>query len=103
MYRPRRQRKRWLDSDCPKGVLAIYDSPQYADRYTVFYTPWRSETRVGYLAASENPFDPQGIGQHGEMSIVEFRAVRKTWARKAATWSGLPEKVKQAVEQDLGG
>ena len=37
-YRPRRASKRWLDADCPDGVLAIFDIPNICDQYTVFYT-----------------------------------------------------------------
>lgn len=36
-YRPRRCSSRWLDADCPKGVLCIMDHPAFADRYTIFY------------------------------------------------------------------
>lgn len=36
-YTPRRQSSRWLDGDCPPHVLAIYDHPAFADRFTVFY------------------------------------------------------------------
>ena len=102
----RRQSKRWLDSDCPKGVLAIYDHPQFADRYTVFYAePIRTqgETWIQYRAMSDNPFHPQGVGLYGEMKAHQLTAYRYSSRHKACKWSALPEKVKQCVEQDLGG
>jgi hypothetical protein len=35
-YTPRRASRRWLDADCPPGVLAIFDHPNEFERYTVF-------------------------------------------------------------------
>lgn len=74
-YRPRRQSSRWLDGDCPAGVLAIYDDPRYFDRFTVFYTdvipgphgePW-----IGYRGMSEHPTMPTGFGCGGEMEAYK--------------------------------
>lgn len=110
-YRPRRQNARWLDGDCPAGVLAIYDNGGLAvasgsfDRYTVFYVPpeplddrggW-----VSYLAASEDPFAPHGFGQHGEMPAYQVAAYRYRASHDAARWSDLPPAVQRAVRADL--
>lgn len=105
-YSPRRQSAKWLDSDCPKGVLAIFDDPRFADRYTVFYAdPIRrgsyARTIIGYRAMSENPSHPQGVGLFGEMdahSVAMFRHSRK---HRKARWSDLPEAVKRCVRDDL--
>lgn len=50
----------------PNGVLLICDSGEKVfDRYMVLYEP---ENGVfPYVGMSENPFHPQGFGQHGEM------------------------------------
>lgn len=105
-YTPRRQNKRWLDDDCPAGVLAIYDNKgQTFDRYTIFYVPIEPlEDRRGwiqYLGASEHPSSPQGFGQHGELQAYEVAAYRYRWSHQACTWSSLPEDVKRSVRGDL--
>ena len=73
-------------ADYPDGVLGIYDNGGLrdhrgewrgsADRYTVVYdgeTDERGQTFYPYLAMSERPFHPQGIGIHGE---TPFRLTR---------------------------
>lgn len=105
-YKPRRASKRWLDGDCPEGVLAIFDDPKFADRYTVFYTkPIAGETLadmyIGYRAMSENPFHPQGVGLYGEMKAYEVSNYRYRNKHRYAKWSDLPEKVKACVLMDL--
>lgn len=37
-YKPKCTNKRWLDEDCPKGVLDIFGHPKFYDRYTVLYS-----------------------------------------------------------------
>ena len=51
----------------PDGVLLICDSGEKVfDRYMVLYEP---ENGVfPYVGMSDNPFHPQGFGQHGEMT-----------------------------------
>ena len=105
-YKPRRQSKRWLDEDCPNGVLAIYDDHNFADRYTVFYKePISGSTYqdmwIGYRSMSENPFHPCGVGLYCEMLAYQVASYRYSARHKAAKWSSLPEKVKQCVIQDL--
>lgn len=106
-YKPRRQSSRWLDGDCPKGVLAIFlNKGKTADRYTVFYSdPIAGSTYldmyVGYRAMSENPFHPQGVGMFGELRAYQVAAYRYRNKHHAAKWSSLPEKVKQCVLRDL--
>jgi len=105
-YTPRRASKRWLDGDCPKGVLAILDHPNTFDRYTIIYAePICGETfadmRLGYLGASIDPFPPQGFGQHGEMTAHEVASYRYREKHRYARWSDLPDRVKQCVRQDL--
>jgi hypothetical protein len=105
-YRPRAQTKRWLDGDCPDGVLAIFDHPDSFDRYTVFYkeptgTDSRNQQWFGYRGMSENPTHPQGFGQWGEMEAVNLATFRRQAAHCKAKWSDLPEAVKAIVRADL--
>jgi len=100
----KRANKRWLDGDCPAGVLAIFDNGGKTwDRYTVLYVPQPGAEFVEYLGASERPYDPQGFGQHGEMRASEVASYRyrATSSKESARWSDLPDDVKRAVRQDL--
>lgn len=100
----KRANSRWLDGDCPAGVLAIFDNgARTFDRYTIIYTPEPGARWVCYFAASEHPFDPQGFGQHGEMlasDVAPYR-YRATGAKESARWTDLPDEVQRAVRQDL--
>jgi hypothetical protein len=103
-YTPRRQSRRWLDGDCPRGVLAIYDSgPSHAfDRYDVFYTETvtdhRGDVWVSYLASSS-----YGSHHHGEMRAHEVAEYRARVKHQAARWTDLPEAVREVVRRDLAG
>lgn len=105
-YTPRRQSSRWLDGDCPSGVLAIYDNPKYADRYTVIYKEPVSGTTyadmwLGYRSMSENPCHPQGIGLYCEMQAWQAANYRYMSRHHACKWSDLPQAVKDVVIADL--
>lgn len=105
-YKPRRASRRWLDGDCPPGVLAIFDHPDCFDRYTVFYVePVTGTTRadmwLGYRGMSAQPASPTGFGIFGEMEAYQVAAFRYRSSHRAATWSSLPEEVKAVVRRDL--
>ena len=109
-YTPRRQSKRWLDGDCPKGVLAIYDNGGMRnrrsgseDRYTVFYaqtdTDRRGDVWIDVLFMSEYG----GFGGHDQMRAHEVAAYRYRWRHQACRWTDLPEAVRAVVRRDLAG
>jgi len=106
-YTPRRQSKRWLDGDCPAGVLAILDNKgQSAERYTVIYREPTAGTSfadiyLGYRDMSENPSHPQGVGVYGELRAHEVAAYRYRCKHQYAKWSSLPDAVKRCVIRDL--
>lgn len=103
-YKPRRQSARWLDGDCPKGVLAIYDDPRSADRFTIFYVPDNPRGLgdwIDYRAASVDPFAPHGIGIYGQMRAYEVAQYRYAVRHRAAKWSSLPDDVQRLVHRDL--
>lgn len=99
----RRATKRWLDGDCPKGVLAIFDDPRTCDRYTVFYVEpvVEGEDVFAYVGMSGAPFHPQGFGQHGELTAHQIRMYRYHNGHRACRWSDLPKDCKRLVLQDL--
>lgn len=106
-YVPRRQNSRWLDGDCPKGVLAIYDDGERTvDRYTVFYVkPITGDTYtnmvIGYRGMSEHPTHPQGVGMFGEMEAYKVAEYRYHNRNRACRWSALPQEVRDVVTRDL--
>ena len=98
-YQPKRSSPRWLEG-APRHALACYDhGGRSFDRFTILYgAPWWSPDMgrmVPYLGASEDPFHPQGFGQHGEMPANNRAALGHK-----VRWLDLPEKVRRAVEQD---
>lgn len=104
-YKPRTQSKKFLDGDCPSGVLAIYDNGgKTFDRYTVFYKPEDAtsfaDTWIGHRDMSAHPSSPGGYGIYGEMEAYNVAAYRNGNYRESATWSSLPDDVKEAVRYD---
>jgi hypothetical protein len=81
----------------PNGVLLICDSGKKVfDRYMVLY---ESENGVfPYVGMSENPFHPQGFGQHGEMTTRY-----SVWGTndKVIEFETLPINCQALVLQDL--
>lgn len=106
--KPRRCSKRWLDGDCPSGVLAIIDHGNIeneSERYDVFYTQV-SEIKYGVRAEYWMQYycvAPNGGGYHGEMEARQVVAYRYGMKHRYARWSDLPEAVKSAVRRDLAG
>jgi hypothetical protein len=101
-YSPRRQSKRWLDGDCPKGVLAIYyDRREPSEPYTVFYAEllpgdtWTGRW-LNYAGIRED-----GRASHGEMRAYQVADYRYRNRHRAASWTSLPEEVKERVRSDL--
>lgn len=105
-YVPRRCSARWLDGDCPRGVLAIMDSgPKNFDRYTVFYAEPVTGTTyadmwLGYRGMSEHPSGAFGFGIYAEMRAHEVAAYRYRYKHQYIRWTDLPEDVKRAVRRD---
>jgi len=103
-YKPRRCSKRWLDGDCPDGVLCIMDDPRYTDRYTVFYKEVHEYDGRRYLfgrAMSEHPTHPQGVGLSIEMQAHGVAAYRYANKHRYCKWTDLPKAVQDCVRRDL--
>ena len=82
----------------PLSKLAIYDNGgETVDRYTVVYLdiPERNSRLFPCVGMSENPFHPQGIGQHST-------AMPGNHLGKKITWKDLPQDCQKVVLQDLG-
>ena len=106
MYpKPRCHRSR---KDYPKGVMGIYDNGgKTFDRYTVVFEPvpvlpdasgkQAAKWFFPYLGMSQNPFHPQGFGQHGELNHRYTRGK----GEKVINFQDLPEDCRKAVKRDL--
>ena len=68
------------------------------DRYTAVYRTVRSINGLywPYLGMNAAPFDPQGIGQHGELNEKPGRHLGKRIA-----FDELPEDCQKTIIQDL--
>ena len=70
------------------------------DRYTVAFKGYRVQGYgmcYPYLASSENPFHPQGFGQHGESR--EFLTGKHLGKR--VSFESLPEQVQEFILQNI--
>jgi hypothetical protein len=100
MHKVRRCNKRWLDADCPAGVLAIIDSKTFIDRYTILFTEtfeYEGKTYVTYLGTNESG----SVSGHGLMPAHEAAAYRYRNKHRYMRWSDLPESVKAMVHYEL--
>lgn len=84
-----------------RKTCRIYDAgAEYADRYTIAFKGYRV---VGYgmvypyLSASENPYHPQGVGQHGKSR--EFMTGRHLGKR--VSFESLPEPVQRFILMNI--
>ena len=54
-----------------KRFILIDDGGKSADRYTLFDTkPYGGQ--ILYIAFNNEPYHPQGFGQHGEITVAQF-------------------------------
>lgn len=82
--------------DGRKVVCKIYDNGGRSfDRYTIALKARRHNGRLywPYLASSENPFHPQGFGQHGESE----HPVEGSYLGKRISFDSLPEQVQSFI------
>ena len=89
MTKKQKERKaRLMLNGIPRWVR-VYDNPEFIDRYTVVFTGLynnigkdRRGTRPRphfYVSMSENPFHPQGFGQHSETTDTMLDATPGKW------------------------
>jgi hypothetical protein len=100
-YSPRRQSERWLDGDCPHGVLAIYrDRRESLEPYTVFYAALQTH-RTGHPSLVYIGLTEAGAWSHGEMPAYAAAEYRFRNAHRACKWTELPEAVRNTIRNDL--
>lgn len=106
-YAPRRCSTRWLDADCPAEVLCIIDhGADSIGRYDVIYAEM---SEVQYEGSSRVErwlqgalFTERGAScDHFELQAHQVAAYRYRMKHRYATWSSLPDAVKDAVRRDI--
>jgi hypothetical protein len=100
--------ERFLPGGVPRWIRCYDNGGRTADRYTIVF----SGKNGGFtLYCSENPFHPQGVGQHAEGRVDEAliwggtgdpEAAKRTRAAlgKRIAFGALPERVRAAVLAD---
>lgn len=83
-------------------VCRIYDTGTTGsfDRYTVAFKGYRVAGHgmvYPYLAASDNPYNPGGFGQHGESRIF----LTGKHLGKRVRFEGLPLEVQRFIENNI--
>ena len=95
-YRPRRSAAKWLEG-APEGVLAVYDKPEVADRYTILLGGSMLDDHL--LRQREVYFVSigRGIGYWGEHPAP----LRDTLGKKIR-WADLPMYVQKKAISMVG-
>jgi hypothetical protein len=86
-YQPKRSSKRWLEG-APYEVLAIYDRPSFADRYTVLFGGYLWHEAMGRTVHALT------IGKHASGSHEVDASYRPG---KKIRWCDLPEYAQKMV------
>lgn len=97
-----KRRENFMPGGIPRKIR-IYDNGGASfDRYTVVYTGnYRRTPRCQhqYVGMSENPFHPQGFGQHGESDdVIDYPSYKHLG--KKIKWEDLPPNCQKLVIQD---
>lgn len=104
-YTPRRASlTRWLEG-APDYILDVFDTPKYADRYTVLFTgdllvrqgASFGKTHIQYLGMSGRPTHPQGVSMWGEFSACAAAAYRARSGKRRIRWLDLPKEIQEHV------
>ena len=88
-YRPRRASTKWLEG-APEWVLAVYDKPDYADRYTILLGGSMLDDHLLPLRTVHFISIGKGIDYWGEHQAY----LRETLGKKIK-WADLPLEVQK--------
>lgn len=99
-----KKQKERLTRLMPKGeprYVRCYDNGgETFDRYTVVFTGnYKGRTECVYVGMSENPFSPQGFGQHGSSEhVIDWPSY--SHLGKAIKFADLPKDCQELVISD---
>ncbi len=105
MSKATERKERLLPNGTPRYVRCYDDGGTNGgtnyDRFTIVFTGnFKGRNgRCNYIGCSENPFHPQGVGQHGE-SETSIDTPAYSHLGKKVKFETLPEKVKELVLSD---
>lgn len=94
--------QRLMPDNEPRYVRCYDNGGASFDRYTVVFTGRYKHQTAGqslYLGMSENPYHPQGFGQHGESDTPIDRPTSRHLGKRIA-FSALPEPCQKLVRAD---
>jgi hypothetical protein len=77
--------------------LLLDNGGETFDRYTLYDTK-SSDRVIHYLGFSENPYHPQGFGQHGFVNAYEFNIKKLKHVGKPIELEDLPPSAKKCAE-----
>lgn len=97
-----KREERLLPDGVPRYVRCYDNGGESADRYTVVYTGRYDCARNGYqyVGMSENPYHPQGFGQHGESTDGPIDRPSYGHLGKRIQFMDLPEDCRKLVLSD---
>lgn len=86
-----------------RRFLLLDNGGETADRFTLYDTkPMKHGyfgTTVLYIGFSENPYHPQGFGQHGETTVSQLRELKQELRNKGSSNIGKVAKLKDLPEK----
>ena len=91
-----------MPNNKPRYIRCYDNQGKSFDRYTVLFTGHYKQRTGGvflYSAMSENPFHPQGFGQHGE-SLELIDSPKHAHLGKKINFDDLPDDSKKLVVSD---
>lgn len=86
--------ERLMPNGVPKNIRCYDNQGESFDRYTCVFTKTEG---YYYLGMSENPFHPQGFGQHGQGKDGPIDRPSYSHLGKKVDFSLLPEDVQKCI------
>jgi hypothetical protein len=92
--------ERFMPNGVPKWIRVYDNGGKTADRYTVVFTGnYKGRDGCDYIGMSENPFHPQGFGQHGwSQDIIDYPSYKHLG--KKIKFEYLPKDCQKVVIDD---
>ena len=95
-----RRREQFMPNGIPRKIRCYDNGGKTYDQYTVVYTGnYQGRNGCDYVGMSENPFHPQGFGQHGwDSNVIDYP--KYSHLGKKIRFEDLPENCQLLVVDD---
>jgi len=92
--------EQFMPNGIPRHIRCYDNCGRSFDRYTVVYTGnYKGRDGCDYMGMSENPYHPQGFGQHGwNQQVIDYP--KYSHLGKKIQFTDLPPDCQDAVIQD---